>query len=190
LPPLQASYHLHPLPPHLLLLFLITPFSPLLLLFSTVVASEAAAAALSSTSTDDDAKSSRLNIPRQTSMFRRTATQVPKAKPPSTPATTKYVLAPAMDVFSLGCIIAEVFLDGKALLDFPTMLRYVSSPLESLAPPSAGQSDGEGEKGDGSKGEKEQAGDSLASVHALLLRIKVGINPMEVLSDTCTLLYI
>jgi phosphoinositide-3-kinase regulatory subunit 4 len=35
-------------------------------------------------------------------------------------------LEPAMDVFSLGCTIAEIYLDSKtALLDLPTMLSYI-----------------------------------------------------------------
>lgn len=34
----------------------------------------------------------------------------------------------AMDVFSLGCTFAEVWLDGEAILDLPGMLRYLSSP--------------------------------------------------------------
>jgi phosphoinositide-3-kinase regulatory subunit 4 len=37
------------------------------------------------------------------------------------------VLTPAMDVFSLGCTIAEILLDGEPLIDLPGMLKYVSS---------------------------------------------------------------
>jgi len=36
-------------------------------------------------------------------------------------------LLPSMDVFSLGCTMAEVFLDGEPLLDLPGMLRYISA---------------------------------------------------------------
>eukprot|EP00620_Florenciella_sp_RCC1587_P002922 CAMPEP_0182595358 /NCGR_PEP_ID=MMETSP1324-20130603/82070_1 /TAXON_ID=236786 /ORGANISM="Florenciella sp., Strain RCC1587" /LENGTH=374 /DNA_ID=CAMNT_0024812949 /DNA_START=18 /DNA_END=1138 /DNA_ORIENTATION=- len=34
----------------------------------------------------------------------------------------------SMDVFSLGCVIAEVFLGGDAVLDLPTLLQYRSAP--------------------------------------------------------------
>jgi len=54
-------------------------------------------------------------------------------------------LSPAMDVFSLGCTMAEVILDGKPLLDLPSMLQYKSccedptfsttSPMTSLIHP-------------------------------------------------------
>ena len=40
-------------------------------------------------------------------------------------------LTPAMDVFSLGCTMAEVVLDGEPLLDLPAMLKYVSSSNNS-----------------------------------------------------------
>ncbi|CAM9853235.1 unnamed protein product, partial [Chrysoparadoxa australica] len=36
-------------------------------------------------------------------------------------------LTQAMDVFSLGCVIAEVFLDGDVLLDLPALLQYHKS---------------------------------------------------------------
>ena len=39
---------------------------------------------------------------------------------------------PAMDVFSLGCTIAEIWLNGEALLDLPAMLRYVSQSVDRL----------------------------------------------------------
>lgn len=29
-----------------------------------------------------------------------------------------------MDIFSLGCTIAEIFLEGNALFSFPQLLRY------------------------------------------------------------------
>jgi phosphoinositide-3-kinase regulatory subunit 4 len=41
-------------------------------------------------------------------------------------------LLPAMDVFSVGCVIAEVLLDGTPLLDFPSLLQYLSSSAEGL----------------------------------------------------------
>jgi phosphoinositide-3-kinase regulatory subunit 4 len=41
-------------------------------------------------------------------------------------------LTPSMDVFSVGCVIAEVLLDGTPFLDFPSMLQYLSSPVEGL----------------------------------------------------------
>lgn len=37
-------------------------------------------------------------------------------------------LTPAMDVFALGCLVAEVFLDGVPLLDLPGMLKYLHLP--------------------------------------------------------------
>ena len=33
-------------------------------------------------------------------------------------------LTPAMDIFSLGCVIAEVFLEGEALFDYSQLLQY------------------------------------------------------------------
>lgn len=39
----------------------------------------------------------------------------------------KTTLKPAMDVFSLGCTMAEVFLDGEPLLDLPGILKYISA---------------------------------------------------------------
>jgi WD40 repeat protein len=49
---------------------------------------------------------------------------------------SKIVLNPAMDVFSLGCLIAEVFLDGEPLLDLPGMLKYVAATSSTqLSPP-------------------------------------------------------
>ena len=33
-------------------------------------------------------------------------------------------LQPAMDVFSLGCVIGEIFLSGQTLLDLPDVLQY------------------------------------------------------------------
>jgi phosphoinositide-3-kinase regulatory subunit 4 len=36
-------------------------------------------------------------------------------------------LAPSMDIFSLGCVIAEVFLDGEPPLTLPDLLQYRSS---------------------------------------------------------------
>ena len=33
-------------------------------------------------------------------------------------------LTPAMDIFSLGCVIFELMTDGKALFDLPTLLQY------------------------------------------------------------------
>lgn len=37
----------------------------------------------------------------------------------------------AMDVFSLGCTIAEILLDGEPLLDLPSMLQYLQLGRES-----------------------------------------------------------
>jgi len=39
---------------------------------------------------------------------------------------------PAMDVFSLGCTIAEIWLNGEPLLDLPGMLKYVSQSVDRL----------------------------------------------------------
>mmetsp|Transcript_4856 Transcript_4856/g.17598 ORF Transcript_4856/g.17598 Transcript_4856/m.17598 type:complete len:1806 (+) Transcript_4856:266-5683(+) len=44
-------------------------------------------------------------------------------------------LQPAMDVFSMGCVIAELFLEGEALFDLGQLLRYRNgqhSPLPAL----------------------------------------------------------
>ena len=38
----------------------------------------------------------------------------------------------AMDVFSLGCTIAEIWLNGEPLLDLPGMLRFVSQSVDGL----------------------------------------------------------
>jgi serine/threonine protein kinase len=62
--------------------------------------------------------------------------------PPAAAASSASVAAamefsPAMDVFSLGCVIAEVLLDGNHLLDLPRMLQYLSSSAENLAPSSS-----------------------------------------------------
>jgi phosphoinositide-3-kinase regulatory subunit 4 len=60
--------------------------------------------------------------------------------PPSTSSAStapSIDLSPAMDVFSLGCVIAEVLLDGNHLLDLPRMLQYLSSSADNLAPSSS-----------------------------------------------------
>lgn len=44
------------------------------------------------------------------------------------------VLLPSMDIFSLGCAIAEIFLDGTPLFDLPTMLKYLTSSAPALGP--------------------------------------------------------
>ena len=40
-------------------------------------------------------------------------------------------LTAAMDIFSLGCTMAEVVLDGEPLLDLPGMLKYLSSSINN-----------------------------------------------------------
>jgi phosphoinositide-3-kinase regulatory subunit 4 len=47
-------------------------------------------------------------------------------QPPAQSGFRSSALTPAMDVFSLGCLAAEVLLDGVPLLDLPGMLRYLS----------------------------------------------------------------
>ena len=37
-------------------------------------------------------------------------------------------LRPSMDVYALGCTIAEIFLSGEPLLDLSSTLQYISSP--------------------------------------------------------------
>lgn len=39
----------------------------------------------------------------------------------------------AMDIFSLGCVIAELFLDGQTLMDLPELLRYRQGQLDLRA---------------------------------------------------------
>jgi len=39
----------------------------------------------------------------------------------------------AMDVFSLGCVLAELFLEGQTLMDLPELLSYRSNQLDLLA---------------------------------------------------------
>lgn len=39
----------------------------------------------------------------------------------------------AMDVFSLGCVLAELFLDGQTLMDLPELLQYRSGQLDLRA---------------------------------------------------------
>lgn len=39
----------------------------------------------------------------------------------------------AMDVFSLGCVLAELFLDGQTVLDLPELLQYRSGQLDLRA---------------------------------------------------------
>jgi serine/threonine protein kinase len=56
-------------------------------------------------------------------------------KPPMSlnkPSDIKPRLMASMDVFSVGCIMAEIMMDGTPLFDLPGMLQYVSSPLETL----------------------------------------------------------
>lgn len=38
----------------------------------------------------------------------------------------------AMDIFSLGCSMAEIFLDGKSFIDLPDMLQYLQASQEGL----------------------------------------------------------
>jgi len=49
------------------------------------------------------------------------------ASPPAGNQFPSNSLTPAMDIFSAGCLMAEVFLDGVPLLDLPEMLRYVNA---------------------------------------------------------------
>eukprot|EP01035_Chromulina_nebulosa_P016923 gene16923-22414_t len=46
-------------------------------------------------------------------------------------STNKLTLNVPMDVFSLGCTIAEVFLDGEPLLDLPGILKYAAAGSSS-----------------------------------------------------------
>uniref|UniRef100_A0A7S1FIY7 non-specific serine/threonine protein kinase n=1 Tax=Noctiluca scintillans TaxID=2966 RepID=A0A7S1FIY7_NOCSC len=39
----------------------------------------------------------------------------------------------AMDIFSTGCVLAELFLDGQTLMDLPELLRYRSNQLDLRA---------------------------------------------------------
>lgn len=43
-------------------------------------------------------------------------------------------LTSSMDVFSIGCVIAEIMMDGTPLFDLPSMLQYLSASSESLCP--------------------------------------------------------
>lgn len=47
-------------------------------------------------------------------------------------ANPRYQFTPAMDVFSLGCVMAEILLDGTVLLDLPSMLQYLQAPGDTL----------------------------------------------------------
>ena len=47
--------------------------------------------------------------------------------------TVAAALRPAMDVFSIACVIAEVLLDGEPLFDLPSLLRYKSGSVGSGA---------------------------------------------------------
>jgi len=40
----------------------------------------------------------------------------------------------AMDIFSLGCVIAEVFLDGEAVLDLPDLVEYRKASADASLP--------------------------------------------------------
>ncbi len=53
------------------------------------------------------------SLPRSTDMDRKRGRRIGQ-------------LTEAMDIFSLGCIIAEVFLDGEPLMDLPDVLQYRS----------------------------------------------------------------
>ena len=61
------------------------------------------------------------------------ATVVPPTLPPmpsggvGSPPAPARALTPAMDIFSLGCVVGEVLTDGLPLFDLPTLLRYRSS---------------------------------------------------------------
>ena len=46
--------------------------------------------------------------------------------PPVADKRGEQLLTPAMDVFSLGCTIAEVLLDGECLIDLPSSLQYLA----------------------------------------------------------------
>lgn len=46
---------------------------------------------------------------------------------------TKSTLTEAMDVFSVGCVIAQILLDGAPLLDLASMVQYLTSSAEALA---------------------------------------------------------
>lgn len=79
-------------------------------------------------------KSSSVNAEQSTNRLGRRQQTTKITNEDTTP---KQQLTPAMDVFSVGCVMAEIMMDGTPLFDLPGMLQYVSSPLESLTAPSA-----------------------------------------------------
>lgn len=50
---------------------------------------------------------------------------------PATAPAAPRPLTSAIDVFSLGCTIAEVFLDGATFIDLPQMLQYLQETKKS-----------------------------------------------------------
>ncbi|KDD74780.1 hypothetical protein H632_c1078p1, partial [Helicosporidium sp. ATCC 50920] len=51
-------------------------------------------------------------------------------KEPSAPAGALGSSTPASDVFSLGCVVAELYLDGRPLFDYSSLLAYRTGALE------------------------------------------------------------
>lgn len=49
------------------------------------------------------------------------------------PARSEMEELAASDVFSLGCVLAELFLDGQTLMDLPALLKYRSAQLDLTA---------------------------------------------------------
>jgi serine/threonine protein kinase len=57
-------------------------------------------------------------------------------RPTHSSASGEGGLSPSMDVFSVGCVIAEIFLEGEALFDLPQLLSYRSAYSHTHSTPS------------------------------------------------------
>eukprot|EP01029_Cantina_marsupialis_P021031 TRINITY_DN49_c1_g1_i14.p1 TRINITY_DN49_c1_g1~~TRINITY_DN49_c1_g1_i14.p1 ORF type:complete len:1254 (-),score=235.45 TRINITY_DN49_c1_g1_i14:262-4023(-) len=51
----------------------------------------------------------------------------------SSKVSTEDNVTPSMDIFSLGCVVAEVMLDGSPVFDLPALLKYSAGEFDPLA---------------------------------------------------------
>ena len=50
--------------------------------------------------------------------------------PPQTVEESKITMTPSMDIFSAGCVIAEILCDGEPLFDLPRLQSYRRGVLD------------------------------------------------------------
>ncbi|DBA05165.1 TPA: hypothetical protein N0F65_005015 [Lagenidium giganteum] len=80
-----------------------------------------------------DSELSVEDVDKQFLSMNATPTSAPSSTAPASSRNRREGnLLESMDIFSAGCVIAEVFLGGKPLFDLPALLRYRTGDVDSL----------------------------------------------------------